>query len=86
MAKKFDRAETKEREKRWGYFKENVLPFLALEYDVSQPNAACYKALDTPKGCLTIYPKGDKIQLTDGSWVSKNIIDWLKRNIIKEKF
>ena len=86
MAKKFNQRENAEREKRWRYFNENVLPFLALEYDVRQPNAACYIAEDTPKGNLTIYPKGDKIQLTDGSWVSEKIIDWLKKNIIKEKF
>ena len=84
--KKFNAWETQERNKRWREFNEKALQFLALEFDVSQPNASCYKAEATPRGNLTIYPKADKIQLTDGTWVEMDIIDWLKKHIIKEKF
>lgn len=83
--KKFNQKETNERNQRWRDFNQDVLPILGFYYDVSQSNPGAYVARETPKGNLTIYPKGDKIQLTDGSWVNGNIIEWLKRFVITEK-
>lgn len=86
MAKKFSSSELRQREKRWREFNGLPLHYLSWEYDVRQPNYYCYIAEATPKGNITIYPKGDKIQLSDGTWINSDIINWLKKNIIKEKF
>lgn len=84
--KKYGAKETAARNKRLRDFEKITLQFLAFEYDVSQPNPACYKVENTPRGTLTIYPKGDKIQLANGGWIDRDIVNWLKKNIIKEKF
>lgn len=81
----YSRNEDRIRNRRLKFFNENVLPFLAYEYDVSEPNPSCYKAIDTPFGDLIIYPKGDKIQLQNGKWIGANIIVWLNNNVLKEK-
>ena len=85
MSKKFSPYQQAMRHNRMKYFEKCVLPFI-YEYDVSAPNEHCFKVVDTPKGDLTIYPKGDKIQLQNGSWISKDIVQWLQQvKIINEK-
>ena len=81
----YTRSEIIIRNERLRWFEENVLPFVAFEYDVSQPNTSCFKVVDTPKGDLIIYPKGDKISIDDGTWISSNIVLWLNNNILETK-
>lgn len=83
--KKFSQTETKERNRRWNLFNSEILPELGFFFDVSTPNPGAYVAHGTPRGNLTIYPKGDKIQLSNGKWIDGNIIDWIKNNILKNK-
>ena len=58
-----------------------VIKFMGVD-DFNRP---VFKVVDTPKGNLTIYPKGDKIQLQSGRWISENIVTWLCQTVIKEK-
>ena len=60
MSKKFSPYQQAMRHNRMKYFEKCVLPFI-YEYDVSAPNEHCFKVVDTPKGYLTIYPKGNTI-------------------------
>lgn len=83
--RKFNGYQQKDRFNKLRVFQEELLPFIAFEYDVSEPSPSCYKVKDTPKGNITIYPKSRKIQLSNGSWINGNIHKWLKNNIIKEK-
>lgn len=85
MAKKYSQAEIIKRETRFKHFVEVVLPFLGFEFDVETPNPHCYKVLNTGFGNLTIYPKGDMIQLQNGTWIRDNIIGWLNTNVLTEK-
>lgn len=85
MSKKYSPYQQAQRQNRMLYFEQEVLPFIAINYDVSAPNEHCYKVVDTPKGEMTIYPKGDKIQLsTQGRWVSSDIVNWLGQTLIQE--
>lgn len=85
MSKKYSPYQQAIRLNRWEYFTKEVLPFIAFYYDTDQPNEHCFRVVDTPKGNLTIYPKGDKIQLQSGRWISENIVSWLCQTVIKEK-
>ena len=85
MSKKYSHYQQAIRLNRWEYFTKEVLPFIAFCYDTDQPNEHCFRVVDTPKGNLTIYPKGDKIQLQSGRWISENIVTWLCQTVIKEK-
>lgn len=82
--KKISIHEKRQRDARWEKFNQNILPVLGFYFDVSHPNPAAYIAHDTPKGNLTIYPKGDKIQLQNGSWVNGNISEWITKNILHD--
>lgn len=72
------------RQQRWENFNKNILPFLAFEYETSNPDGNSYKVLDTPKGDLMVYPKGDKILIIKQKrWIKSDISDWLLKFVIK---
>ena len=82
----FSAEERAKRQKRWNHFNEYVLPFIAKDYDVSQPDPNSYKILNAPQGEIMVYPKGDKLLLIDEKkWISFQIVAWLRKNVIKQK-
>lgn len=86
MAKtRYNKAETRERQKKWNYFKKEVLPFICMDYDVSAPDDYSFRVEETPKGDLMVYPKGDKVFLISDQRWQNNAVDWLRKNIIISK-
>lgn len=86
MAKKYNAAETAERNRRDNYFKDVALHFLAYERDVSINDKYSYRFDDDKFGTIIIYPKGDLLLFTGTNKWKSGALDWLKQNIIKEKF
>ena len=86
MAKKYNAAETKERNRRDSYFRDVVLHFLAWENDVSVNDKYSYRFDDEKHGTIIIYPKGDLLLFTGTNKWKSDAVEWLKENIIKEKF
>lgn len=84
--KQYSRHEHAVRNGRLKKFKNKILPFIALEYDVEIPVNHSYRVLDTPKGDIIIYPKAWKIKIErNNEWVMMEMVFWLNFYIMKTK-
>lgn len=88
MAKKFNAQERAHREKLWQRFHEVTGQLLGLEQDVyvGEKGSNMYWFDSDEYGKVVIYPKGDKIHLPARSKWIDGVEEWLKQNVIKEKF
>ena len=86
--RKFNKAQERERSQLWQRFHEITLQFLGWEQDVyvGEKGSGMYWFESEKYGKVVIYPKGDKIHIPDRrEWVT-GVEEWLKNNIINEKF
>lgn len=88
MARRFNAREEAQRTALWDKFHETTLQFLALEQDVyvGEKGSNMYWFESDEYGKVVIYPKGDKIHLPARSKWIDGVEEWLKQNVIKEKF
>ena len=86
MAKKYNAAETAERNRRDTYFRDVVIHFLAYARDLSINDKYSYFFEDDIHGKIIIYPKGDLLLFTKINKWKGDAVCWLRENIIKEKF
>ena len=86
--RRFNAKEEAKRNALWDRFHAVTVQFLGYEQDVyvGAAGSGMYWIESDKYGKIVIYPKGDKIHLPDRrEWVN-GVEEWLKKNIINEKF
>ena len=88
MAKKYNAHEIAEREKLWKRFNSVTGQLLGLEQEVyvGEQGSFMFWFESEKFGKVTIYPKGDKIHISKSNKWINGVENWLKENVIKEKF
>ena len=65
-------------------FEKEILPLLAMKYDISRPNEKVtrhtYIIRDTKVGRVTLYAKSGRIQTATG-WITDENFEWIKKNL-----